>query len=249
MRDEEYRAMYDLEESLWWYKGMRAVTASILELSVIDRAGGLRLLDVGCGTGYSLIWLRERFKTDAVFGVDLSLRAAQFWRLRRLDTVAVATTDELPFAAEQFDLVTCFDVIYQLDRERAAAAIGEMYRVTKPGGFLFIREPAYQWLRGAHDLAVGTRYRYTLGWLKRLLRSHGFAPIRSTYANTLLFWAAAPHRLISRLRGKVESDVKPAPRWMNEALTKVLEFEARLLNRLSFPFGLSVIALARKESL
>ena len=30
MRDEEYRAMFELEERLWWYEGMRAVTASLL---------------------------------------------------------------------------------------------------------------------------------------------------------------------------------------------------------------------------
>jgi SAM-dependent methyltransferase len=246
MRDEEYRAMYNLEENLWWYKGMRAVTASILDLR-LNSAGQLRLLDVGCGTGYSLTWLRELFKTIAVFGIDPSSQAAQFWRCRRLDTVAVATVEELPFAANQFDLVTCFDVIYQLDRERATTAISEMHRVTKPGGLLFIREPAYQWLRGAHDLAVGTRHRYTLSQLRRLLCSHGFTPLRSTYANTLLFWAAAPHRLISRLRGSTESDVKPAPRLLNEVLTKVLEFEARLLKHLSLPFGLSAIALAKKE--
>ena len=246
MRTDEYRAMYDLEECLWWYVGMRAVTASILD-GELDRKRSLRMLDVGCGTGFSLAWLRERFNSQAAFGVDVSPHAAALWRLRDLDTVSIASADSLPFAADEFDLVTCFDVIYQLGREEARTALGEMCRVLKPGGLLFIREPAYDWMRGAHDLAVGTRHRYTRSELRRLLASEGFTAKRATYVNTLLFWAAVPHRLLSRLRGEDQSDVKPVPDLMNALFSSALKLEARLVNRVTFPFGLSVVALAEKK--
>src|SRR4051812_2770274 len=88
MRDDEYRAMYDLEERLWWYAGMRAVTASILDRELQNKSD-LRLLDVGCGTGFSLVWLGERYRSRQAFGVDVSPHAADLWRLRDLDTVAV----------------------------------------------------------------------------------------------------------------------------------------------------------------
>lgn len=245
MRDEEYQAMFDLEERLWWYEGMRRITASLLGTALAEKKNQ-RLLDLGCGTGYSLIWLRERFNFAEADGVDLSQHAAAFWHARGLDTVALATADKLPFGENEFDLVTCFDVIYQLNDERASKAVSEMHRVLKPGGLLFIREPAYQWMRGAHDVAVGTHRRYTLTDLRRLLRAHGFTPRRSTYANTLLFWVAAPHRLLSKLRGSTASDVKPVPRWLNTLLGAALKLEARMLRRMSFPFGLSVITLAEK---
>ncbi|MFY9555193.1 MAG: class I SAM-dependent methyltransferase [Blastocatellia bacterium] len=237
--------MFELEERLWWYEGMRAVTAAILDQGLGDRKDR-RLLDVGCGTGYSLVWMRERFVLAEVYGVDLSPSAAAFWRTRSLDTVALSSVDKLPFGAREFDLVTCFDVIYQLNDERASAAVSEIHRVLKPGGLLFIREPAYQWMRGAHDVAVGTRRRYTLTDLRRLLLAHGFKPRRSTYANTLLFGLAAPHRLLSKLRGSTESDVKPVPRWLNGLLGAALRLEARMLGRIEFPFGLSAIILAEK---
>lgn len=245
MRDEEYQAMFDLEERLWWYEGMRGITASLLGTALAEKKNQ-RLLDLGCGTGYSLVWLRDRFNFAEADGVDLSQHAAAFWHARGLDTVALATADKLPFGENEFDLVTCFDVIYQLNDERASKAVSEMHRVLKPGGLLFIREPAYQWMRGAHDVAVGTHRRYTLTDLRRLLRAHGFKPKRSTYANTLLFWVAAPHRLLSKMRGSTASDVKPVPRWLNTLLGAALKLEARMLRRMSFPFGLSVITLAEK---
>src|ERR1044072_8592990 len=96
MRDDEYRAMFDLEERLWWYTGMRAMTASILDRER-DQNKNLRLLDVGCGTGFSLVWLRERFDSREAFGVDLSTHAAALWQLRDLHTVAGGWADKRPF--------------------------------------------------------------------------------------------------------------------------------------------------------
>lgn len=237
--------MFELEERLWWYEGMRAVTAQILGRGVADGRPSIAL-DVGCGTGYSILWLRERFGIKEAFGVDASPRAAELWKLRGIDSAAVALAELLPFGSDQFDLVTCFDVIYQLSEEKARAAISEIGRVLRPGGLLFVREPAYEWLRGSHDIAVGTCHRYTLRELCRLIASPGLLIERATYANTLLFGVAAARRLLSRLAGGDESDVRPLPEPINRALLAALKLESRLLSRLNFPFGLSAIALATK---
>src|SRR5256714_2233531 len=246
MREDEYRAMYDLEDHMWWYVGMRAITGTLLDRELAGRER-LWVLDIGCGTGYALNWLRERYAVERAYGVDLSPHAAALWRLGDIDTVALASGDRLPFGAREFDLLTCFDVIYQLDDEGARRTVSEMHRVLKPGGVLFIREPAYEWMRGGHDVAVATRHRYTRGELKRLLESVGFETRRATYANSLLFWAAVPHRLLSRLKGSGESDVKPASPLMNRVFGGALNIESKLVRRLAFPFGLSVIVVARKR--
>lgn len=239
--------MFELEDRLWWYAGMRAITAALLDKHLAATVG-LRLLDVGCGTGFSLAWMKQRYSTAQAFGVDVSAEAASFWRLRRLDAVAIAPVESLPFESDQFDLVTCFDVIYQLTGDQARRAISEMHRVLRPGGLLFIREPAYDWMRGAHDLAIGTKSRYTRARLCALLREQGFAVRRATYANTFLFGAAVIHRLSSRTSGRAESDVKPVPGFLNKAFESALRLEARLLAHVRFPFGLSVIALGEKAT-
>jgi SAM-dependent methyltransferase len=249
MRRDEYRSIYELEERFWWYQGMRSVTAAMLDTYLSggsERSPELSLLDVGCGTGYSLSWLSRRYNIGRAYGVDVSPNAAAFWKPRGIDAAAIASASDLPFGCAQYDLVTCFDVLYQLTHERFLRALSEIHRVLKPGGLFFIREPAYQWMRGSHDIAVGTAHRYTRTELRANLAATGFAPLRVSYANSLLFLAAVPHRLMSRLRGRDDSDVKPVNTWVNSALGSALNLEARLLRHVRFPFGLSVMAISRR---
>ncbi|HEY6333057.1 MAG TPA: class I SAM-dependent methyltransferase [Blastocatellia bacterium] len=245
MRRDEYRNIYELEERFWWYIGMRSVTAAMLE-RYLPSGAELRILDLGCGTGYSLSWLSKRYGIRRAYGVDVSADAAAFWKSRGVETAAIASACELPFAREQFDLVTCFDVLYQFSHDRFQKALSEIHRVLRPGGLFFIREPAYQWMRGSHDIAVGTAHRYTAGELRAELSATGFSPLRVSYANSLLFLAAVPHRLISRLAGGDDSDVRPINSFMNRAFQSALNMEARLLRRVGLPFGLSVMALSRR---
>ena len=245
MREDEYRGMYELERSLWWYQGMREITASLLR-EKLNGTKSLRLLDVGCGTGFSMKWLREQLNTEAVFGVDLFYEAAELWKLNNIHTAAVSSIEALPFPDSEFDLVTCFDVIYQLSIKDATQAVKEIARVLKPGGFFYIREPAYEWMRGSHDIVVATKHRFTRRRLKNLLTAQGFTIKRATYANTLLFPLAVPHRFLSRMTRSEESDVKPVHPFLNRLFLSAMKLEAIMMKHLSLPFGLSVIALARK---
>jgi SAM-dependent methyltransferase len=239
--------MYDLERTLWWYRGMREITRAIIGDNLAQNPR-LRFLDGGCGTGYSLSWMKAEFNAESGFGADLSKIAASYWNRLGLQTAVVSSICELPYLSDTFDLVTCFDVIYQLDRENGSRAVGEISRVLKPGGLLYIREPAYDWLRGSHDQAVGTRHRYGLGELKQVVISQGLTPKRATYANTLLFLPAVAHRLLSKRSTGGESDVKPVAAWINSSLGAILGAEAKLLRRFSALFGLSCIVLAQKGS-
>jgi SAM-dependent methyltransferase len=245
MRDDEYQAMFDLERTLWWYQGMRKITRAIIGDNLRTNSE-FRFLDIGCGTGYSVSWLKDELRSDAGFGVDISKIAATFWSKQGLSTAAVSTVCELPYCSGVFDLVTCFDVIYQLDSGRAGAAAGEIARVLKPGGWLYMREPAYNWLRGSHDEAVGTRHRYTTGELRQLVKCHGLIPKRVTYANSFLFVPAVAHRLLSKASGSGASDVRPVAGWVNSGLGAILSTEALLLRRVRALFGLSAIVFAQK---
>jgi SAM-dependent methyltransferase len=239
----EYQAMYRLENELWWYVGMRRISAALLDGWL---PSGARILDAGCGTGGNLQWL-ARYGTAC--GVDLSAQAISYCARRRLPAVGRGSVLELPFGDASFDLVTSFDVVYHLDVEDDVAALAEMRRVLRPGGWLLVRVPAFEQLRSRHDAAVHTRQRYRLAELERKTQQVGLAVRRSSYANTLLFPAAVVSRLLAHHRTEDEasgSDVRPVAPLLNAALGGVLALEAMLLARIDLPVGLSAIVLAQR---
>jgi hypothetical protein len=148
-------------------------------------------------------------------------------------------------------MVTVLDVISDNCLKDPKAALCEAYRVLKPQGLFFVRVAAYKWLWSAHDVKVATGQRFTLSELNSLLADYGFTPIRLTYACTFLF----PVALLRRLQGKFfpgtikSSDVRPFPRAINYLFKLPFMLEAFLIKYINLPFGLSVVALVKKEGI
>lgn len=243
MNAAEYEAMFRVEDHLWWYVGMRRITEALMGGRL---ATGLRILDAGCGTGGNMVWLR---KFGRVFGIDVSPHAVERCASRDLLTVSRASVTQLPYPDHSFDFVTSFDVIYHLDVADDVTALRELGRVLKPGGWAFVRVPALEQLRAAHDAAVHTRQRYTVDELAEKVQRAGLVPVRASYVNTILFPLAAVSRLVSRARGHTgdeRSDVRPAPAPVNAALGAVMALEALVLRRFSLPVGLSAAVVAHR---
>lgn len=237
--------MFKLEDSLWWYVGMRRIVYNLLKRNLNSGSGPLRILDAGCGTGGSLRLL-ERFGRVTAF--DFAPMAAQMYATRQQGRILVASTDAVPFADASFDLVTSFDVICQLASPADEAALRELTRVLKPGGVLLVRTPAFQSLYGPHDVTLHTRHRYSTTEMAKKMEKAGLRVLETTYANTILFPIAVARRFWAKFRGSGsdESDVRPVPRPLNTALTGVLGIEAAVIQKTRLPIGLSVIALGRK---
>lgn len=249
VRAEDFQSLRDLEEGFWWFVGMRAITAALLE-SLHPPPRSQWILDAGCGTGGNLRWLARYGRV--IIGLDLADDALRFCRESNRNDLIQASVADLPFADETFDLVTSFDVLVQLKEDDAEKAVREMHRVLRGGGVALVRVAAYEWMRSGHDVALGTQKRYRLDELTRLMERAGFEIARATYANALLLPVAAVRRLILKRIGLADagSDVKPLGarwQWLNRPLTRVLAAEARLLRRTDLRFGLSAICLARKK--
>lgn len=246
MEHEEYEMMYRAEDHHWWYSGMRCITTAVLDRHV-GRGRNLSILDAGCGTGSTMHYLQE---FGRVAGIDLAPEAVSFCRQRGLDRLGQASIVELPFADSSFDLVVSFDVMSSCELELASAAMHEFFRVLRPGGHLMLRLPAYQWLYGRHDQLVHTKHRYTRGEISKRLKEHGFVLQRTSYANSFLFPIAALKRLKDQLLPPKQacSDVSVSGGWANPIFGWVLRQEAQLVSRIGLPFGLTVVALARRPS-
>lgn len=108
--------------------------------AAIGLVDGLAVLDAGCGEGYMGRWLAQHGATS-VHGLDASANlivAAR--RTPQNDTLPLTfdlgTVDALPYADDQFDLVTCNHVLNDLPDP--TDAINEFGRVLRPGGRLVV---------------------------------------------------------------------------------------------------------------
>jgi SAM-dependent methyltransferase len=242
----EYEAMYRVEDTHWWYTGMRRVADAVLRPRVNGRTGTLDILDAGCGTGGNAAHLRSYGRVTAF---DFAEEALRFARHRQGLRLVRASVEHVPFRDQSFDLVLSHDVLCHLGVASDAAAVREFARVLRPGGLLFLQLPAFDRLRSHHDAAVYTKHRYTARELRGLLRDAGLRVRRVTYANALLFPAAALWRALHKLGDPAaaeSSDVKPVPGPVNQLLRAALSLEAPLIRRGNLPFGLSVIGVAEK---
>jgi SAM-dependent methyltransferase len=159
----------------------------------------------------------------------------------------------VPFPGAAFDIVTSFDVLYSLDDEVERAAMAEMMRLLKPGGYAIINVAAMRVLRGDHSVLSREVRRYDRADLRAKLEAAGFSIVRLTYTNASLFPPMAIARAIQRLRGlkaegetQQEISVPPAP--INALLTGVLWLEGMWLRAFDLPFGSSLLCLARKPA-
>jgi SAM-dependent methyltransferase len=246
MNSDEYAALYALEERMWWFAGMRRIVTTLLG----PRARpGLRCLEAGCGTGYNILDFTNRFGWQ-VFPFDLSTDALSFSASRGIERLARADATHLPYAAAVFDAITSFDVLTMLPQDRIKIALAEFYRVLRPDGFLLIRLPALEVLRGFHSEVIKEVHRYSLPEFKALLRAAGFRVERATYANSLLFPLVFLKRRVLEPLHLVAfgSDVREVHPLLDRACRAALMLEDRFLAAGGrFPVGVSAYYLATQE--
>lgn len=101
---------------------------------------GLRLLDVGCGTGQSRrVYLDH---TSRYVGIDLSLDALRV-ASRRFGSSAWLRADACsqPFRAASFDVIAFSSVLHHLGAPGRRTALAEAAGVLRPGGWVFAFDP------------------------------------------------------------------------------------------------------------
>lgn len=140
-------------------------------------ASGMSLLDVGCGPGTVTLDLAEHVAPGRVVGVenvDEPLAAARAEAERRGDTTTLfrrGDVYELPFADDSFDVVHAHQVLQHLTDP--AAALREMARVCKPGGWLAARDADYAAMAWYPEVPALDRWR---ALYRAVARANGAEP-------------------------------------------------------------------------
>lgn len=235
----EFQTMIELDDRHWWYRGRRRIV-----IGAIERLGPpacARILDAGCGSGRML---DELGRWGLVSGLDCEPSGVAAARSRGHTDVRLGAVEELPWADETFDLITCLDVIEHTPDDRRTLA--ELRRVTRPGGHLVVTVPAYPRLWSAHDVASRHYRRYTRGSLRAAFAAAGWHSLAETSFNAILLGPVALVRWAGRLRhGERErSDLQLTPQPIGALLELALRVEAALLRRgVHLPAGVSILAV------
>lgn len=241
MERHVYDRMRGLEQSHWWFAGRREILGGLI--GDLALAADARLLEVGCGVGGNVEMLRRFGRLE---GLEPDAPSRAYVQARHgLALADGCLPDDLPYAPASFDAVFALDVVEHIDDDRAAVAA--LARLVASGGYLVLTVPAYDWMWSAHDLAHHHKRRYTRARLVELLARSGLTCVKASYFNTLLFPLAALVRLTKRLfRLTGDEDVTP-PKMVNQLLRRLFSAEAGWLRRAGLPFGLSIVAIARRE--
>lgn len=122
----------------WVIKGMK--NQSQQSSLMMGENECLRILDVGCGTGASLVDFKKKFgRSVEVYGVDVVALQIDLAREKIKKNGVWAQVDwydgeHLPFPNEYFDAIYTSDVLGHV--ENVPAWLKELNRVLKPGGTL-----------------------------------------------------------------------------------------------------------------
>lgn len=247
MDAREYETMRQVEDTYWWYRTLRGMTVEALTSRL---TGGTAVLDAGCGTGGTMAALRDAGRGWRLSGFDLSPQAVEITRARGFTELWTASVNDPPAEDERYDAIVSLDVLYfrGVDREKAMAGF---HRALKHGGVLVMNLPAFECLRGSHDVAVSTDKRFTRHEVAAMLREAGFEVEIIHYWNAWLFapiliWRQVSRLLVADSATEAISDLRQLPTVVNDMLAMAARMDARIGCSLRIPFGTSVFCVASK---
>lgn len=169
-----------------------------------------RVLDIGCGTGYTACLIAQRYGAQVV-AADISIRVLEHTRKRIMAhaageqvTLVQADIHALDFPAETFDVVIAESVLVFCDQPRAAA---EVHRVLKRGGvfgdneFTFLKPPPPEWEKLLSSAYFGLDLQPLLGgeW-QRLWEQAGFVDVSTAVSRLSLGEQFASHMRVDGWR-------------------------------------------------
>ncbi|WP_051946192.1 class I SAM-dependent methyltransferase [Verrucomicrobium sp. BvORR106] len=251
MLNKEYETMRQVEDTYWWYQVLHGYVPQQVAGLLKDGAG--RVLDAGCGTGGTLRHLKDRNAMWDLHGFDFSPLAVEYCKFRGFNQVCQGSVDAIPAEDRSFDVVISLDVLCHagLDETRAVA---EFARVARPGGHVILNLPAFYFLMGRHDIAVGSVRRYDERRVRELMAGAGLRIKEIHYWNAWLFPPILLWRQFSRLlsfgqeREEAKSDLTQLPGWLNKVLAGVARMDMKLCRWVGVPVGTSVFVVAEKPN-
>jgi SAM-dependent methyltransferase len=247
---EYYKEYYQLERTNWWFVARKKILQDqVIRLFPGDKK--LRILNVGAALGASTIMLQE---FGDVVSIEYSKDCCDFVNREMGLGFIHGSITELPFAADEFDLVCAFDVVEHVQDDRLAVA--ELHRVCKQGGYVFTTVPTFKSLWSEHDVINEHVRRYTMKNYLALFDTKKARIHFRSYYNFFLFPPVAAFRLASfLLKGKNKNapprsdNSKLKDGFISKILYRIFKSETFFLKKgIRLPVGISLMVISEKHS-
>ncbi len=236
-----YEVESNVESFHWWFVVRRKLLRFFL--SSLNIPKNSFALDVGCGTGSNLKILRSGGLKG--IGLDRSIYALSLTQNKINSPLINADLNDLPVHPESIGLIVAMDILEHLNDD--ISGIRSIYQALKKGGLLILTVPAFRSLWGIQDEVTGHKRRYSKQEMVKKLRREGFEVMKSSYFNFFLFLPIFFARLLIRLFGlEIESENEVNFPLINFLLKTIFSLEVYALRYFSFPFGVSLLCIAKK---
>ena len=237
--------MDSLEKFHWWFVYRQNILKFILKKYLFNMGKDAKIVDIGCGTGGNIQLLNEKY--DNITGIDNNEFAIKYCKDKNLNNILQGELpNQIDIADNSVDLVLLFDVLEHVEDDNLSLSV--LKNKLKSGGFLLLTVPAFSFLWSQHDEDFHHKRRYNIKQIKKMLGTLDFKIIKSSYIYFCLF----PFVLFMRLLKKIfknyslKDDFKLNNMFLNSLIIKFLSLEKVLFNYIDFPWGSSILVLAKK---
>ena len=200
---------------------------------------GKKTLEIGCGIGNLTFYLQHLTNLTCLDVSDFYIAhmridypTIKFYR----NDIADEKVRELKHA--EFDTITCINVLEHIEDDKKA--LQNMFDILQPKGRVLLYVPALQFLYGSVDKTISHYRRYNKNQLEKLLNEVGFIIEKIFYTNIIgtLGWFVN-----SKIQRK-----KNLSYWQIIAFDKFVPIIEKIEKHMNLPFGMSLLAIARKCS-
>ena len=238
--------LVELEPGSFWFRSRNRLLCWALEHYFPNATN---FFEIGCGTGFVLAGIRERFPQLRLAGSEIFADGLTIAN-GRLPNVELYQMDarQIPFENE-FDVIGAFDVLEHIGDDELV--LSQMYRAVRQGGGILLAVPQHSFLWSKIDEYSRHVRRYSLSELKTKVERAGFKTLRTTSFVSLLL----PLMLIARLKQRLtNNELDPTAEFKlsapgNFLLECIMNVERTMIRLgVAFPAGGSLLLVARKPA-
>lgn len=243
MQEVVYHSNYEIEETYFWFLARNEILKKIIKNNTNLNSGD-KVIDIGCGTGgFAQVLLNESYDVTCL---DTEELAIEYCKKRGIKNLYLGDLKSyLSKHDNKFKAAFMLDVIEHIPDDQEV--VNDVYKILEDKGYFIAAVPAFQWLWSKHDEIHMHYRRYNIKNFSKLFLNAGFKIDYVSYFNSFLFLPAVLKRFIDKItKNENDKPVDEVSSTVNNLFYKIFKSEKNLLGKFKFPFGLSIILIARK---